>query len=142
MTKIFICDIQKNKFNEELLNKFLLKSDSYQYILSNDGLYKIRNDNIYKLKIRDSNYEQKTINNIDLLFDYSTILEKYSNRIPNSNQIINIHSNIYSLRNKSQLKLSIERTNNKIHDMYFLVDEKLDEFNLKEDINTFLSMLN
>jgi len=142
MTKIFICDIQKNKFNEELLNKFLLKSDSYQYILSNDGLYKIRNDNIYKLKIRDSNYEQKTINNIDLLFDYSTILEKYSNRIPNSNQIINIHANIYSLRNKSQLKLSIERTNNKIHDMYFLVDEKLDEFNLKEDINTFLSMLN
>jgi hypothetical protein len=142
MTKIFICDIQKNKFNEELLNKFLLKSDSYQYILSNDGLYKIRNDNIYKLKIRDSNYEQKTINNIDLLFDYSTILEKYSNRIPNSNQIINIHSNIYSLRNKSQLKLYIERTNNKIHDMYFLVDEKLDEFNLKEDINTFLSMLN
>jgi len=142
MTKIYICDIQKNKFNEELLNKFLLKSDSYQYILSNDGLYKIRNDNIYKLKIRDSNYEQKTINNIDLLFDYSTILEKYSNRIPNSNQIINIHSNIYSLRNKSQLKLSIERTNNKIHDMYFLVDEKLDEFNLKEDINTFLSMLN
>jgi len=142
MTKIYICDIQKNKFNEELLNKFLLKSDSYQYILSNDGLYKIRNDNIYKLKIRDSNYEQKTINNIDLLFDYSTILEKYSNRIPNSNQIINIHANIYSLRNKSQLKLSIERTNNKIHDMYFLVDEKLDEFNLKEDINTFLSMLN
>ena len=142
MTKIFICDIQKNKFNEELLNKFLVKSDSYQYILSNDGLYKIRNDNIYKLKIHDSNYEQKTINNVDLLFDYSTILEKYSNRIPNSNQIINIHANIYSLRNKSQLKLSIEKMNNKIHDMYFLVDEKLDEFNLKEDINTFLSMLN
>jgi len=142
MIKIFICDIQKHIFNEELLNKFLIKTDSYSYILSNDGLYKISNDNIYKLMIRDSNYEKKTINNIDLLFDYSNIMEKNNYRIPNSNQLITIHANIYLLRNKSQLKLYIERSNNKIYDVYFLADEKLDEYNLKEDINTFLSMVN
>ena len=76
MIKIFICDIQKHIFNEELLTKFFIKSDTYKYILSNDGLYKISNDNIYKLIIHDSKYEKKTINKIDLLFDYSTITEK------------------------------------------------------------------
>lgn len=142
MIKIFICDIQKHIFNEELLTKFFIKSDTYKYILSNDGLYKISNDNIYKLIIHDSKYEKKTINKIDLLFDYSTITEKKNYRIPNSNQLITIQTNIYLLRNKSQLKLYIEKNNNKIYDVYFLADEKLDEYNLNEDINTFLSMVN
>jgi|TARA_B110000967_G_C18845989_1_gene542033 hypothetical protein len=142
MIKIFICDIQKHIFNEELLTKFFIKSDTYKYILSNDGLYKISNDNIYKLIIHDSKYEKKTINKIDLLFDYSTITEKKNYRIPNSNQLLTIQTNIYLLRNKSQLKLYIEKNNNKIYDVYFLADEKLDEYNLNEDINTFLSMVN
>ena len=125
-----------------MLTKFFIKSDTYKYILSNDGLYKISNDNIYKLIIHDSKYEKKTINKIDLLFDYSTITEKKNYRIPNSNQLLTIQTNIYLLRNKSQLKLYIEKNNNKIYDVYFLADEKLDEYNLNEDINTFLSMVN
>ena len=61
MIKIYICNILKHIFNEEMLEKYLIKSSNYSYILSNEGIYKLENDNIFKLKINDLQYESRKI---------------------------------------------------------------------------------
>ena len=143
MIKIYIYNLMKNIFNEEQLKKYLVKSDKYSYILTMDGIYKLQNDNIYKLKFSDSKFEKKTINSVDLLFDYSYSIKKDTYHIPfTCNNLLDINVNIYALREKSNLKLYIERRGNKIYDVYFLANDKLSEYNLTEDINTFLTMLN
>ena len=88
-------------------------------------------------------FEKKTINSVDLLFDYSYSIKKDTYHIPfTCNNLLDINVNIYALREKSNLKLYIERRGNKIYDVYFLANDKLSEYNLTEDINTFLTMLN
>tara|TARA_Y100000992_G_C21180285_1_gene450365 strand:+ start:138 stop:518 length:381 start_codon:yes stop_codon:yes gene_type:complete len=126
-----------------MLEKYLIKSSNYSYILSNEGIYKLENDNIFKLKINDLQYESRKINNVELLFDYSYNSKKDTYHVPfHCDELMDISVKIYSLREKSNLKLHIEKKNNKIHDVYFLANDKSDEYNLKEDINTFLTMLN
>jgi hypothetical protein len=143
MIKIFICNISKHIFNEEQLKKYLIKSDNYSYILSCDGIFKLHNDAIYKLKISDNNSEKKTINNVDLLLDKSYLIKKDTNHIPfTSYDLLDINVNIYGLRDNANLKLYIEKRGHKIYDVYFIANDKLDEYNLVDDINTFLTMLN
>ena len=143
MIKILICNISKHIFNEEQLKKYLIKSDNYSYILSCDGIYKLHNDNIYKLQIMDNNYEKKIINNVDLILDKSYIIKKDNYHIPvTSYDLVDINVNIYGLRDKANLKLYIEKRFNRIYDVYFIANDKLDEYNLYDDINTFLTMLN
>tara|TARA_Y100000022_G_C13122437_1_gene316386 strand:- start:71 stop:502 length:432 start_codon:yes stop_codon:yes gene_type:complete len=143
MIKILICNISKHIFNEEQLKKYFIKSDHYSYILSCDGIFKLHNDNIYKLQITDSHYEKKIINNVDLILDKSYILKKDTYHIPvTSYDLVDINVNIYGLRDKANLKLYIEKRFNRIYDVYFIANDKLDEYNLYDDINTFLTMLN
>ena len=143
MIKILICNISKHIFNEEQLKKYLIKSDNYSYILSCDGIFKLHNDNIYKLQIMDNNYEKKIINNVDLILDKSYIMKKDTYHIPfTSYDLVDINVNIYGLRDKANLKLYIEKRFNRIYDVYFIANDKLDEYNLYDDINTFLTMLN
>jgi hypothetical protein len=143
MAKVYICDIGKHSFNENLIEKYKIKTDSYKYILSYDGIFKIHNNDILKLKPVDLKFEKKKINNIDLLFDYSNLNTKKCNNIPISDNLINIEKSIYELRKNSNLRLHIEKLhNNKLYDIYFVANNKLDEYNLNEELNTFLTMLN
>lgn len=142
MTKIFVCDLCNTKFNEEQLKKYFIKTEIYDYLYSADGIFKIVNNNIYKLKLRDSHFIKKKIKNTDLLFDNSNYDLQENYHLPFDHNILNIRGDVYSLRNKSNLKLCIEKDkNNKIYDVYFSYD-KLDDYNLNEDINTFLTMVN
>ena len=143
MTKVYICNIGKHTFNENLIEKYKIRTDSYKYKLSYDGIFKIHNNDILKLAPVDSNFEKKTINNVDLLFDYSTLNTKKCDNIPISDNLIHIEKSVYELRKNSNLKLHIEKLqNNKIYDIYFVANNKLDEYNLNEELNTFLTMLN
>jgi hypothetical protein len=143
MIKIFICNISKHIFNEEQLKKYLIKSDNYSYILSTDGVFKLHNDNVYKLKLIDKEFKKKTINGVDLLLDDSFVIKKETYHIPfTTYDLLDINVNIYGLRDKANLKLYIEKRGNRIYDVYFIANDKLDEYNLNDDINTFLTMLN
>ena len=91
----------------------------------------------------DNNFKKKTINNIDLILDKSYTIKKDTYHIPfTSGNLLNINVNIYGLRDKANLKLYIEKRCNRIYDVYFIANDKLDEYNLYDDINTFLTMLN
>jgi hypothetical protein len=54
---------------------------------------------------------------------------------------LDIKAKVYQLREKSNLKLYIENINNNIYDVYF-ISNKLDDYNLNEELESFLKMLN
>ena len=47
-----------------------------------------------------------------------------------SYDLVDINVNIYGLRDKANLKLYIEKRFNRIYDVYFIANDKLDEYNL------------
>lgn len=141
MVKIYISDISKYRFNEEMLQKFLFKEEKYQYFISLDGIFKIFKDNVYKIKNNDLDYKKKTIHNVELLMDYSYQTKKESYYIPALSNKLDIKAKVYQLREKSNLKLYIEKINNNIYDIYF-ISNKLDDYNLNEELESFLKMLN
>ena len=48
---------------------------------------------------------------------------------------------IYKFNEKSLTSLIFEYINNNIHDFYFESNESIDNYSVKEDINSFLSLL-
>lgn len=142
MVKIYIQDLKKHVFNENLINRHKIRNDQYYYLYSDTGVFKIYNEKIFKLKIDDNDVNKKTINGVELYYDFSKSKEQEVYNIPFSSQQLFITRDVYCLRNKSKLKLNIEKNKGKLFDVYFTSDDTLDEFNLNEDLNTFLAMLN
>jgi len=56
--------------------------------------------------------------------------------------LVNIDKSFYKLNDKSLIDFVIEEVNHKIKDFYFIVRGELETFDLKEDIYTFLSIIN
>ena len=142
MVKIYIQDLKKHVFNENLINRHKIRNDQYYYLYSDIGVFKIYNEKIFKLKIDDNDVNKKIIDGVKLYYDFSKSKEQEVYNIPFSSQQLFITRDVYCLRNKSKLKLNIEKNKGKLFDVYFTSDDTLDEFNLNEDLNTFLAMLN
>ena len=113
-----------------------------QWILTCEGLYKYVNNQLHKFKLWLSEHE----------FPPNTLNIKPSNmrwiktetvyKIPTQHAKLNIKKYIYKLHPKSNTSFIIELTNDKIQDYYFESKEELENHSLKEDINSFLSLLN
>ena len=125
-----------------LCKKYLNESNSEKWILTCEGLFKYVNNNLHKFKL--------WLSEDDLLTNNSTI--KSSNlrwiqmdtvyKIPTQHAIINITKQTYKLHPKSNTSFIIELKEDKIQDYYFESKENLENHSLKEDINSFLSLLN
>ena len=63
-------------------------------------------------------------------------------KIPTEHAIIDITTHIYKLHPKSNTSFIIELKDDTIQDYYFESKETLENHSLKEDINSFLSLLN
>jgi len=132
--------------NESNLNN-LNKSVNYleKQILIKDGLYKTKNDKIYKYKLFDN--ETFLINNyIDnfTLICSNTFWKKMQEvfHLPYEHHIFKLTTITYKLFPTSTTKFIIEKDeNNTILDFYFVLKETHDNFSLKEDITSFLSLL-
>ncbi len=125
-----------------IYKKYLNESNSEKWILTCEGLFKYVNNNLHKFKL--------WLSEDDLLTNNSTI--KSSNlrwiqmdtvyKIPTQHAIINITKQTYKLHPKSNTSFIIELKEDKIQDYYFESKENLENHSLKEDINSFLSLLN
>ena len=92
------------------------------------------------MNIIDDNITKFKHNNILFISDSSRIIIKNkSYQIPIKHKVENISADFYELRPKSLVKLVIEYEKDKIKHIYFLTNA--DFKNIKEDIDTFLSLL-
>ena len=151
MMKYYIPEINlrdirnKNNIIQNFENKFNKKIIEEKIIISIDGYYKIDNDVLVKYKLieREHNYITNYIDNYTLIginCYEKKIGEVYS--IPNESNHISlekIHFNI----GKSSNYIVFEKKENKIIDVYFLSDKKINEKNIffKNDVSSFIEML-
>ena len=162
--KIYVCDYSPLKIIEKLpqLEKYFSNTELKYEMYSEEGIFTVNNNKTYRMKM-DMDKTEKIKNyfeNCNLWIDYSNVIYDDVSQIPLD--IINeaIISLIYEKDKKSKIKLVVEclydgnilnemKKTNKykgliIRDFYFCTESKTDinDLNMKEELNEFLSLLN
>ena len=125
-----------------LCKKYLNESNSEKWILTCEGLFKYVNNNLHKFKLWLSDDDLSTNKSPIKPSNLRWIQIDTVYKIPTQHEIIDITKQIYKLHPKSNTSFIIELKDDKIHDYYFESKETLENYSLKEDINSFLSLLN
>ncbi len=125
-----------------LCKKYLNESNSEKWILTCEGLFKYVNNNLHKFKLWLSDDDLSTNKSPIKPSNLRWIQIDTVYKIPTQHAIIDITKQIYKLHPKSNTSFIIELKDDKIHDYYFESKETLENYSLKEDINSFLSLLN
>jgi len=121
--------------------EYLNETIEEQWILTCEGLYKYVNNQLHKFKLwlSEEKFPENKLNIKPCNIRWIKTDTVY--KIPTQNTIINVKKQTYKLHPKSNTSFIIEFTNDKIQDYYFESKEDLENHSLKEDINSFLSML-
>jgi len=127
---LYLCKSYLNEINDE------------QWILTCEGLYKYVNNQLHKFKLWLSEDDFPS-NNLNIKpSNLKWIKTDTVYKIPTKHVILNVKQHRYKLHPKSNTSFIIELTDDKIQDYYFESKEDLENHSLKEDINSFLSLLN
>ena len=150
--KIYVPIFKLNEIEPSRIKDFLVKTENKQLLWSDEGIFELRNNVLYKKTISDINHDVNDvvnhinkIDNLAAVFDESTFEETEWFQIPPTyyNQKLIIQH--YQINN-SLLQLIIEYetslSKQNVRDFYFLLKNKSDLENSKEDMNTFLLRLN
>ena len=111
-----------------------------KWILSNEGFYKYFKGDLWKFKIK---FNDNPIIKNDILISSNFHWNKNnkSYNIPILHEIVDVEIIKYKLHPKSSTVFIIEQLNDKINDYYFISNKNIDDYSLKEDINSFLLIL-
>ena len=127
---LYLCKSYLNEINDE------------QWILTCEGLYKYVNNQLHKFKLWLSE-DDFASNNLNIKpSNLKWVKTDTVYKIPTKHVILNVKQHSYKLHPKSNTSFIIELTDDKIQDYYFESKEDLENHSLKEDINSFLSLLN
>ena len=140
--KLFLEDI--SSINIDNISDYRFNDETNKYIYTDDGFFKCSSNDIFRYtEINDDdNIKKIKFNNTWLICDNSKIhnLERW-HQISTLHILEVINSVFYELRPKALVKLVIEYLNNKVIHVYFKTNENIQSTNIKEDIDTFLSLL-
>ena len=144
-------NIKNKNQTQKVLEKYLIKQNNIIEVYSEEGIYFIDNKNINKLIYNDKKSE-RMINYIDnhhFILDKTIIQKLEAYQLPFDHIVLQNTEYIYSLNNKSTIKLhliilNMEQNFSLINDFYFEVPDNIDIYTpfFKEEINVFLSLLN
>jgi hypothetical protein len=132
-----------------LLEKYYIKTHNTHYLYSDTGVYIMVSDKFYKLNIQDVQSSsvimenESKLSNIQLILDETYIeKERQLSQLPYNHIKVKESVNKYQLHAKSLVSLNILKYNDILHDIYFETHEEITNHSVKEDIITFLSILN
>jgi hypothetical protein len=133
---------QKKNMESKILDPFLIKKDTSIKIYSDNGLFKYHKNRFVQIHPIDKTIEKITINEQEFLLDSSHFkLGKEQFQIPFNHFLEKLDIYIYKLRKNALIELILMKSEDQeIVDWYFLTKE--DIITIKEDIDTFLSLLN
>jgi hypothetical protein len=146
--EIKLKDLNKKNIIQKLKKNLLFHEDNLQYILAFDGVYKIINGDIIKYKIIDKDYYiiENFLDKYSLLYTNKFFLKdkNIQYKIPYDHEL-HTFMRIYFYHaeySKNKLVVDINDTTNQITDIYFVSNEKENDYNFKEDMSSFIEMLN
>lgn len=130
------------KIHFDNLEQYKINSIDQEYLMSNEGIYKVTKNNILLQNVSDSTFRNYNINDVNYTLDNSVISYNKCNKIPFNHKLIKKNINSYSLHPKSKTKLIIEIVKKNIIDLYFSLNEYPDNKLVVDDITTLVSLLN
>jgi hypothetical protein len=151
--KIYIDKFNINILNDisELFKEYLVGSDIYIILYTNEGIYRIEDKCTYLLDVHDIQIKtyEKYYNQLNLIVDSSSFSKNQINSILGETHL-SFHTKelYYKLNKKSSLTLVIKYNliNEKQtpNDIYFEIDKDIDinDLFIKKEIIEFLSVLN
>ena len=144
MNKIYVRQLNTHHNILEKINNYYYKNKQYTLLFSDKGMFHLENKEIYKLNITDGEISKKHkfYKDIDLWID-STKFTKNSNiqQLPYdyySKKIKELH---FRLHENATITFCVELSDNKISNYYFITNENIENYSMKKDIVTFLSLL-
>lgn len=154
-SRIFISDMSQyihNLSDFDDFEKFHKKTIDKNIIFSEIGCFTIKNDKIYKIEYVDNPIIKKTIEHSNqdneyfkydfILDDSKEILKEGISQIPYNHALKNFVLDIYSVNEKSNVKLVIVKENNSILEFYFEIFDNIEHKYIKDDLFTLLSCIN
>lgn len=147
--KILVNSLDIRYIDLVLLEKYYIKNQNTHYLYSPNGIYMIVSDKFYKLIIHDEAPklvmldDDPKLSNIQIILDKTYIeKERHLSQLPYNHIKVKETINKYQLHTKSLVSLNILKYNDILHDIYFETQEEITNHSVKEDIITFLSILN
>ena len=129
----------------EKLHKYYYKEKMSSLFFSKQGLFALENGEMYKINITDNHVIKRNNYHKDFnLWVDSSKIQKKNNiqQLPFQYVTKKIKEMHYRLHENATMTFCVELSDNKICDYYFLTNEDIDNFSIKKDIVTFLSLLN
>lgn len=142
--KVYLKSI--SEIDDEKIEKYKRETIVRKFIYTDQSILEIIKDkDIFKIEYYDTPILSKTFteSNTTVLIDKSKEKRLESVfHIPINHDNIIIHNDIYSISPKSNLKFNILKIKDDIVDFYFTTNEDLEHAYIKEDLFTFVSLLN
>ena len=142
--KIYITNLGVEYDHALKLGGYLCNKRVSKTLYTSQGIYRVLRSKLMKLKIIDKKCVHTAIDGADVIIDNSEIMADEENyQLPVAYHTETITEYNYELRKNATVKLVIQTTDNEtIHDVYFTSKEGIGTVGIKEDIRTFLSLLN
>jgi hypothetical protein len=147
-----------NNFNLDILNdiselfkEYMIKTETYIELYTNEGIYHIEDKKIYFLDTCDKDIKivDKYYNNFTLIADPSFFQKQYCSSIHGDTHLaIKTTEKYYKINPSSEIQMVIKYILNEDNfipnDIYFETENNIDinEPFIKKEINEFLSVLN
>lgn len=138
--KIYFKDLTKIDIKE--IQDYKISSTKSKKLFSDEGIFVIDNDIYKKELIKDGIVTNKTIGNTELMLDTSDTYYETEYKIPYNHIKVDLTKDVYVLRNKAIIKLNLVYLNDNIYDLYFETDYTFDDYVVKEEIESFIKLLN
>tara|TARA_Y100000389_G_scaffold188065_3_gene210143 strand:+ start:7257 stop:7682 length:426 start_codon:yes stop_codon:yes gene_type:complete len=138
--RLFIEHLNIDKITLSLLEKYKCNEEKLKFIFSEKGIIKVEK-NLIQYDIKNIDTHKIYMDNYNVICDKSEFIR--GNKIysfPKLHFFDTINVTKYALRPKATIQFVHEINNNNINTCYF--ESKENPLNVKDDIDTFLSLLN
>ena len=138
--KIYFKNVPQLKISE--LKQYRTNTVKTIKILSDEGIFVLENNKYKKELINDGIISYEKLHDIDFVTDTSSIYYDNEYKIPYNHYKINSTLESYCLRNKAIVKLNLVYVNDDIYDLYFETDYHYDDYAVKDEMESFIKLLN
>ena len=154
-SKIYVPDMMlliNNLSDMDDFDNFCKKTTTKNLLFSDIGCFLIKNDKIQKIEYSDAPIIHKTLEHTNLdneYFKYDFIIDNSKeilkdgiSQIPYNHVEKKLSLDIYSVNERSNVKLVFVRENNSILEFYFEIFDDIEHKYIKDDLFTLLSCIN
>uniref|UniRef100_A0A6C0LJT2 Uncharacterized protein n=1 Tax=viral metagenome TaxID=1070528 RepID=A0A6C0LJT2_9ZZZZ len=140
--KLYLSNLDLSKITIDKIKEYCIISDNMKEIYTDEGVYVSKNGQGYKKYSfidNDIKFIKNYLENHDLIIDESFVYKSKEtvSRIPVNHNVIHVTKNEYKMSPKSPVTLAVERCDDKITSVYFMLTNFHGKYSLPDIDNQF-----